>query len=63
MKTYRITRFYQNGNSETVCKGLSLEQAKEHCQDPETSSRTATNQRAVERTRIFGSWFDGYEEV
>jgi hypothetical protein len=60
MTTYKITRFYANGNSETVTKGLTLEQAQEHCNDPETSSRTALGERAAQRTAQHGAWFDGY---
>lgn len=52
--SYRIVRFYANPNksSENVrgmC-GLSLEEAQEHCNDPETSSRTCTNSTGKTRT-------------
>lgn len=62
--TYKIVRFYQNPDtpSEVITTGLTLEQAQEHCNDPETSSRTATGEHAVARTKQYGSWFDGYEE-
>lgn len=64
MSTYRIVRFYQQGsvNRRIIKRGLTLEQAQAHCRDPQTSSRTATNPHAKERTRINGPWFDGYEE-
>lgn len=45
----------------TIKRGLTLEQARTHCSDPETSSRTATGSVAVARTRRLGDWFDGYE--
>lgn len=45
----------------TIKRGLTLEQARAHCSDPETSSRTATGSAAVARTRRLGDWFDGYE--
>lgn len=51
MKTYKIIRFYAphiNKDSETMETGLTLEEAKEHCNDPET--------------RKEGEWFDGYNE-
>lgn len=62
--TYKIVRFYQDDNidSEVIVKGLTLEQAKAHCNDPETASGSATSEAAVERTKRVGAWFDGYEE-
>jgi len=41
--------------------GLTEEQAKAHCNDPETSSLTATNQDAVNHTKKYGAWFDAWE--
>jgi hypothetical protein len=64
-KTYKIIRFYQNNpdlNRTVVTRGLTLEQARDHCKDSETSSSTATSPEAVERTKAHGPWFDGYEE-
>jgi hypothetical protein len=60
--TYKIVRFFQKHDREIITRGLTLEQAQAHCEDTETSSRTATSEAAVERTRIKGAWFDGYEE-
>lgn len=62
METYKIVRFFQDPNRdrETITRGLTLEQAQAHCNDPETSSRTATSEAAVERTKALGAWFDGY---
>lgn len=64
MTTYRIIRHFQNTSvrQRVVKRGLTLEQAQEHCKDPETSSSTATSSRARSRTRQLGPWFDGYEE-
>jgi len=45
----------------TIKRGLTLEQARAHCSNPETSSRTATGSAEVARTRRLGDWFDGYE--
>tara|TARA_R100000995_G_scaffold1763_1_gene1205 strand:+ start:36021 stop:36161 length:141 start_codon:yes stop_codon:yes gene_type:complete len=42
---YKIIRFRFNGNNRTIKRGLTLEEAQEHCQDPETSG---------------DGWFDGY---
>ena len=62
---YQIVRFYQNArpNRQVIKRGLTLEQARKHCKDPETSSRTATGAEAVDRTRRLGNWFDGYEQM
>lgn len=60
---YKIVRHYfahPGGIRRRVIeRGLTLEAAQKHCQDPETSSSTATKPAAVRRTR----WFDGYEEA
>lgn len=62
MKTFKIVRMYQDSRcaNETLVKGLTLEQAQAHCNDPETSWKTATSDAARERTRQCGPWFDGY---
>ncbi len=64
MTTYRIVRFSFNNGRENLpgMGGLSLEEAQAHCQDPETSSKTATSPEASRHTRKIGPWFDGYEE-
>lgn len=51
MKTYEIIRFYAPGidrPNETIQTGLTLEEAQEHCNDPDT--------------REEGVFFDGYNE-
>lgn len=60
--TYTIVRFFQRDNVENVIikTGLSLEDAQEHCEDPDTSWRTCTSEEGNERTRVYGPWFDGY---
>ena len=63
--TYKIIRFYRDDdfrNGTTVKKGLTLEQAQAHCQDPETSSSTASGAEALKHTDLYGPWFDGYKE-
>ena len=63
MNTYKIIRFYQRSyDREVIVKGLTLEQAKEHCSDKETSSKTCTTPEGKERTALKGELFDGYEE-
>ena len=44
--TYMIIRFYRESQSTVIKRGLTLEQAQEHCNDPETAG---------------DGWFDGYE--
>jgi hypothetical protein len=64
MTTYKIVRFYRDDddlNRSVIVSGLTLEQAQAHCNDPETSSDTATSSEALARTRAHGAWFDGYE--
>lgn len=61
---YRIIRFYESANirRRIIDTGLTLEQAKAHCSDPETSSSTCTKAAGKARTKRLGRWFDGYEE-
>jgi len=61
--SYRVVRFYFNapGRRRTIAQGLTLEQAQTHCQDPETSSSTATTAAAKARTRRLGPWVDADE--
>lgn len=62
--TYRIVRMYFSDDipSRTIKRGLTLEQAQAHCNDPETSSSTCTNKTGRARTRRIGPWFDGYTD-
>ena len=64
MSTYRIVRMFKSSDHPTqvVKSGLTLREAREHCNDPETSSSTCTTKLGQERTQKFGDWFDGYEE-
>ena len=61
--TYRVVRFYREAGirRRTIKTGLTLAQARAHCNDPETSSSTCTRAAGKRRTRQFGDWFDGYE--
>lgn len=62
---YKIVRRYFHSDRfspRVIARGLTLEEAQAHCQDPETSSSTATSSKAKQRTRQRGPWFDGYEE-
>lgn len=57
MDNYKVVRFYSDNRvKRTVRTGLTLEEAQEHCNDPESSSRTTTTDDEP------GTWFDGYTE-
>lgn len=62
---YKIVRMYRDHPEmkHTIKTKLTLEEAQAHCQDPETSSSTATSREAQQRTERFGPWFDGFEET
>ena len=62
---YRIVRFYESApiRRRIIAKGLTLEQAKAHCSDPETSSSTCTKAAGKARTKRLGRWFDGFEQA
>jgi hypothetical protein len=64
MSTYKIQRLYFRDSSarRTIATGLTLEEAQEHCKDPETSSSTCTLAKNVRRTAERGAWFDSYTE-
>lgn len=61
MDNYKIVRHYLNGGRRVLLRGLSLKEAQEHCNNPETSSKTATSYNAARCTERNGPWFDGYE--
>ena len=63
-KTYKIMRFFQDRDrdSQIIRRGLTLEEAKEHCKDPETSSSKCTSEWGARLTEQAGPWFDGYDE-
>lgn len=62
--TYKILRNYADDDidQETIKSGLTLEEAKEHCKNVETSSKTCTKAAGVNRTRKCGPWFDSWTE-
>lgn len=63
METYKIIRFYRGEmrSPTTIKGGLTLEQARAHCRDPETSSLTCTLKEGRHHTYEYGHWFDGYD--
>ena len=61
--SYKVVRMYFEGHPRRViARGLTLEEAQAHCQDPETSSSTCTSATGKARTRKLGPWFDGHEQ-
>lgn len=62
MAKYRIVRMYFRGGKRIIRRGLFLSEAQRHCNDPETSSSTATGAKARRITQRMGAWFDGYEQ-
>jgi hypothetical protein len=59
---YKIVRMFVNRNNRTIKTGLTLEQAQTYCQDPLASSRTCQKAAGKRRTKLYGPWFDGYQE-
>lgn len=61
--TYEIVRFYKDGHEqEIVKKGLTRDEAKEYCEDDETSSKTCADPENCTRTEEKGEWFCGFRE-
>ncbi len=62
--TYKIVRMFKDDNisSKTIKRGLTLVEAQDHCQDPETSSSTCNEPVNLQRTQLCGDWFDGFTE-
>ena len=60
---YKIMRHYHVSQiSRTILTGLTLAEAKTHCKDPETSSRTCTSAAKKKITKRNGPWFEGFEK-
>lgn len=61
---YKIVRHYEDPKrpKRTVKSGLYLDEARAHCRDPESSSRTCVGARGKALTRRVGHWFDAYVE-
>ena len=62
---YKIIRNYLSHpeRKRTIKTGLTLEEARAHCSDHETSSSTCQLAANKKRTDRYGPWFDGYEET
>ena len=57
---YKVVRVFENENtpSITIKNNLTIEEAKDHCKDPETSSSTCKLWHNRNRTKRLGRWFD-----
>lgn len=62
--TYRIIRFYARDDvrNRIMGRGLTFAAVQAHCNDPETSSSTATSEAARAHTAKFGPWFDAWTD-
>ncbi len=56
-KKYQIVRISFHYGKRIIKTGLTLEQAKAHCQNPETSGSTCSDPKKR------GQWFHGFEEM
>lgn len=59
---FTITRKFASGLDEQLAVGCTLAEAKEHCSDAQSSSRTCTHPNLVELTALKGPWFDCFTE-
>lgn len=52
---YKIVRFYRDSNkpNKIIKRGLTLEEAQQHCRDPKTLKRNKKGETI---------WFDGYDK-
>ena len=62
MTTYRVVRIYERTivPNRIVRRGMSLEEAVAHCEDPKSNSRTAKGKHQTVRTKKYGHWHDAY---
>ena len=62
---YKIVRFFfdTNRSPRTIATHLTLEEAQEHCRNPETSSSTCQTPAKLRYTRKVGKWFDGFRKM
>jgi hypothetical protein len=63
MTKYDIVRYHFKSGQTVIKEGVTLEEAQEHCGDPETSSTTCTSEENRRYTEQHGAWFDGYTEA
>ena len=62
-ETYRVTRRFGEDHPEQIVEeGLSLEEARKICRDPESSSQSCQDPDNIRLTELYGPWFNGYSE-
>lgn len=63
-KTYMVIRWYSDSDirARLIKSGLTMEEAKAHCLDPETNSVTCTSKEGQKETFTYGSWADIWTE-
>ena len=62
MKYYKIIRLFERRRGvEVIRRGLTLAEARRHCNDPESSSMTSTCPKVKAKAKRWGRWFDAYE--
>lgn len=60
---FKIVRMFFEGYPDKVIKrGLTLEEARAWCKNPETSSSTAKSKKAQGIFEKYGEWYDGFAE-
>jgi len=58
-----IRKFHKTpGQNMIIKRGVSLQDAKAHCTNPEACSKTAADLTAHILTRHFGPWSDSYQQ-
>jgi hypothetical protein len=62
-KNYKIIRFFEKHPRKVIKSGITLKEAKAHCNSKQSSSDTATGTEALMVTKNFGAWFDGWTEI
>ena len=64
MTTYTIIRCFYSGKTRVIKRRLTLDEAKAHCKDPETSSSTCSPETKQAEVAKSGDepWFDSYNE-
>lgn len=59
---YKIVRNYVRGERRVVLRrGLTMLEAKTHCQNPQTSSSTCTSFQGRDLAARRGPWYDTWE--
>jgi hypothetical protein len=61
MKKYKIIRHYICGDNYVTRVNLTIDEAIEHCKDPESSSSTCKDPVKISLAQTCGPWFDSYE--